>query len=176
MHIKSKLNANTVSDITMCPIPEKWTRLIIVIIENGLLRFICKKTLFWDVLMVIQLKWIANGRERMTESCCQRVGYTESAVKEKETANTLLGYQRFQCPLAFFVYILAMFSELSFYITYMFTSACECHGNVSSECHCLTATPRNILIHHPRLFSLQISTYTESHCLLPACREKQSHT
>jgi len=85
--------------------------------------------------------------------------------------------ERFQHPLAFSVHILALVSELFFFcISYMFTEACECHGNISSECHCITAIPRNILIHHPWLFSLQISAYTESDCLLPACKEKQSHT
>lgn len=51
--------------------------------------------------------------------------------------------ERFQHPPAFSVHILALVSALSFfYISYMFTSAWECHGNISSECHCITSTPR----------------------------------
>lgn len=89
----------------------------------------------------------------------------------------LLDNERFQYPPAYSVRILALVSELFFFcISYMFTSVCEYHGNVSSECHCITATPRKILIHHPWLFSLQISTYTDSDCLLPTRKEKQSHT
>lgn len=107
------------------------------------------------------------------KSCSER---KENCLHAKAECHFLYN-ERFQHPPAFSVPILAQISELFFfYISYMFTSVCEYHGNISSECHCITATPRKILIHHLDCSASRFQHILISDCLLPRWKEKPSHT
>lgn len=120
-------------------------------------------------------EWEGTTRLSVTvkEWVTQKLQWKKRKLLAHEGRMPLLDNERFQHLLAFSVHILALVSELSpFYISCMFTSVCKCHGNVSSECHCITATPRNILIYHPWLFSLQISIYTESDSYLQDVKKR----
>lgn len=88
-------------------------------------------------------KWLSVTSETELHKSCH-----EGKLLTYKGRMPLLDNEKFLHPPAFSVHILALVSELFFLcISYIFTSVCEYHGNISSECHCITATPRKILIH-----------------------------